>query len=439
MTNSERRISRQRAFLPMPGEARPDWWQLAEVARLMGFGDAFGYRQAADIFGEYARLSGMHNAGTRDLDISAHGDIDRRAYDNLAPFQWPQRRGEGPKTTRFFADGRFYTPDGRARFVATPYRAPAQAVSPAYPLVLNSGRIRDQWHTMTRTGKAARLTAHMAEPFVELHPANAARAGLVSGDIAEVRNANGRVLVRAVVTESQQQGSAFVPMHWTDEQASAARIDALVGGATDPISGQPELKHTGIAVRRFEARWHGFGVTMRKPSHDVADYVVTVPIARGFRVEMAGLAAPASWDELASQLIGVEAGGTEVLAYGDAAFGQHRLAVLRHGRLLGALFVGRHPLAMSRGFAGEHLGQPVAPEDRLRLLAGRAGGIQKDKGDIVCACLEVGRNEIIEAIVGKGARTVGEVGALVNAGTNCGSCRLEIGRLIDEASFAKAG
>ena len=161
VTNSERRMSRQRAFLSTPGEALPDWRQVAEVAKRMGFGGAFAWRSAVGIFAEYARLTAIENDGRRDLDLGAFADISDADYATLAPFQWPRRAGEAPAETRFFADGRFYHADGKARLVATPFRAPAARTSARFPFILNSGRIRDQWHTMTRTAKTPRLMAHI--------------------------------------------------------------------------------------------------------------------------------------------------------------------------------------------------------------------------------------------------------------------------------------
>src|SRR5690606_29035541 len=139
--------------------------------------------------------------------------------------------------TRFFAEGRFYHTDGKARFVAVGTAVPPQHVTEDFPLVLNTGRIRDQWHTMTRTGKSARLFSHLAEPFVEIHPDDARRLGISDADLVEIDNAHGSAIVRALVTERQTSGALFVPMHWTGELSGRARIDVLVPPVTDPQSG----------------------------------------------------------------------------------------------------------------------------------------------------------------------------------------------------------
>jgi assimilatory nitrate reductase catalytic subunit len=432
VTNSERRISRQRAFLNSPGEAMPDWLQIAEVARRMGFGAAFAYSGPADVFREYAQLTEAGNGGRRDLDLGGVADISGAAYDALPPFSWPRRRGEADAATRFFAGGRFYHPDGRARFVATPYRAPASAVSAAYPLALNTGRIRDQWHTMTRSGKSARLMAHMGEPYVEIHPADAEAAGLNPADVAIVESPSGRALLRVLISERQLRGSVFAPMHWTDRFASAGRIDALVSGATDPVSGQPELKFTPVAIRRFEAQWFAFAVSTRRPEAGEAEYLALSPAREGFRAELAGAAEPRDWADFAKTLLGFDA-GAETLGYRDAADGQHRVVAFERGRFIGAVFAAREPVALARGFITEQLGREIPAAERLRLLSGRPGAETRDRGPLVCACFEVGRNEILQAAQ-QGCRSVAEIGDKLRAGTNCGSCRSEIGRLVERVA-----
>src|SRR5215472_1993190 len=186
VTNSERRISRQRAFLPAPGEARPDWWILSEVAKRLGFGAAFDYKSAADVFREHAALSAFENDGARDFDIGALTALSDDAFDAMAPVQWPMRWGDLEPRERFFFDGGYYTNDRKARFVAPEVPALRTETNPGRPLRLNTGRIRDQWHTMTRTGLSPRLGAHLPEPFVEVHPDDANRFGIVDDSFARV-------------------------------------------------------------------------------------------------------------------------------------------------------------------------------------------------------------------------------------------------------------
>ena len=431
VTNSERRISRQRSFLTPPGEARADWWQMAEVAKRMGFADAFAWTSSAGIFAEYARLTATENDGTRDLDLSDVTALDTGAYDTLQPFQWPHKRA------RMFADGRFFTADRRARLVPTPYRAPASAPTNVYPLVLNTGRIRDQWHTMTRTAKTARLMSHIAEPFLEVHPDDARTFGLTAASLATVTSRHGTAILRVAVTKTQQNGVVFAPIHWTDQQSARARIDALIAGDVDPVSGQPELKATPVAVQPFAAAWYAFAVSARTPSVEGAAYWALARAPGGWRVEMACAQAPDDWEAHARRLLHIDA-EAELLSYRDATSGQFRCAAFEAERLIGALFVARAPVAVSRSWLCERLGTSLAsPQSRLAVLAGRGGAAEPDRGAIVCACFDVGQNQILSSLAA-GCRSVAAIGAATQAGTNCGSCRTEIGRLIDGARTQKA-
>jgi len=436
VTNSERRISRQRPFLPIPGEAKPDWWQICEVGKRMGFTEAFTYAGPAAIFSEHADLSGLENSGTRDFDIGAHATIDQASYDALIPFQWPLPSGGTAHETRFFAHGKFFTPDLRARFVATPVRASANTVTRNAPLLLNTGRIRDQWHTMTRTAKTPRLMNHIGEPFLEIHPRDAAARGLAPADLCEVSSPLGSVLLRTLITTRQAPGRVFAPMHWTGQYASKGRVGALIAAHVDPHSGQPELKRMPVQVKHFAAQFHGFAVSIKKPLDTPTEYWALAPARGGWRLEFSGTKSPADWAAFARALLGAD--NAELLAYRDTARTNYRFAAFAGGQFLGALFVGAEPVAVSRGWlAGLLLGPLMDASSRLAVLAGRAGQGIADQGAIVCACFEVGRNRITDAIVA-GAQTVSAVGAATGAGTNCGSCRAEIGGIVDATRLAHA-
>src|SRR5262245_7296306 len=265
VTNSERRISRQRAFLESPGEARPDWWIMGEVARRLGFGAGFNFNSAADIFREHAALSAFENDGARDFDIGALTSLSDEEFDAMAPVQWPIRQGAEPQA-RFFAEGGFFANDFKARFVAPEIPALRTETTPARPLRLNTGRIRDQWHTMTRTGESPRLGQHLPEPFVEVHPDDAARHGLADGDFARVTTDYGQCTLRVVVSARQQRGMLFAPIHWSGANATAARVGALVAPIIDPFSGQPENKATPASITPYEYVFRGFALS-RKPLH----------------------------------------------------------------------------------------------------------------------------------------------------------------------------
>ncbi|WEX11473.1 nitrate reductase [Chelativorans sp. AA-79] len=447
VTNSERRISRQRAFLFPPGEARPDWWQIAEVARRMGFNEAFAYSSPAEIFREHAALSALENDGARDFDIGAYAGVTAPAYQGLEPFQWPAPalresafegampgRAEGGDL-RFFADGGFYTPDRRARFVAI---SPTMrnVTEAAYPMVLNTGRVRDHWHTMTRTGKSVRLSAHLAEPYAEIHPEDALRFGIRGAELVRVESRHGTAVVRALVSNRQRRGSVFLPMHWTDQVAARGRVDALVAPVTDPVSGQPALKNVAVRMSSFKAAFYGFAVSRERPEAEGLDYWALARTTGGWRMELAHGALPESPDALLSKLVGFPA-GAEVIAYRDEQRGDHRLAMFNGERLVAALYLSPGPVSVSRGFAAEQLDAAHPdPRSRYRVVAGRTGSARPDIGAIVCSCFGVGADQIAAA-ARQGCRTVDAIGKTLSAGTNCGSCRAEI-RGIVEANRAVA-
>ena len=430
ITNSERRVSRQRSFLAAPGEARPDWWIISEVAKRMGFAQGFAYASAAEIFAEHAALSAFENNGARAFDIGAFAGIDRQSYDRMQPFQWPRPRPGAPREMRYFAAGRFYTSDRKARIVAVRPPSPRPG-DVAFPLVLNTGRVRDHWHSMTRTGRSPRLSQHIAEPFAEIHPDDARRFGIGDADIVRITSPQGAVLVRALVSARQSPGTVFVPMHWTDQFAACARIDTLVPAITDPHSGQPASKCVPASIERFAAVAYGFAVLSERPASLPAPYWAMARCAGGFRLELAFGEVSSDWPSFAASLFATS-NGTETLAYHDAGAGQHRFACFDGDRLLGALFLASEPVSVSRGWACEQLTkQHPSQRARMAVIAGRPGTGAVEPGATICSCFGVGANEIANAVA-RGCASIDAIGEALQAGTNCGSCRGEIRRIVDE-------
>jgi assimilatory nitrate reductase catalytic subunit len=426
VTNSERRISRQRAFLSLPGEAKPDWWIVSEVARRMGYGDAFVYESAADIFREHATLSAFENDGARDFDIGALSTVDDEAFDALDPIVWPAREGASGDT-RFFADGDFFTPDRRARFVAPEVPALRAGVSNEFPFVLNTGRVRDQWHTMTRTGLSPRLGQHMPEPFVEVHPDDAGALGLK--DFARVSTAHGEGIFRVAPSKSQQRGSLFAPIHWNDETASAARVCELVAPATDPYSGQPEAKATPASIAPVEFAFRGFALTRSPFAPPQGTWWARVALNGGVATLIASTEGPKLWREHAHDLMI----SSELAEYIDIPRGTYRAAAFRDGKLESCLFIGPADMAPSWDalnalFEGDTLGDA----QRRILLSGRAADRLADIGPVICACFGVGLTTIREAIASKSATNVEAIGKALRAGTNCGSCLPELKRIVHD-------
>jgi assimilatory nitrate reductase catalytic subunit len=353
------------------------------------------------------------------MDIGACANLSDQAYEALSPFQWPRPKNKRAMA-RMFGDGKFFTESGRANFIATPFQNPKGNISASFPLVLNTGRIRDQWHTMTRTGKSARLMAHMGEPFIEIHPSDAKVKRIAPASLVKVSSDRGEVILRALVTDKQQQGTVFAPMHWNDSNASLARIDALMAPHVDPVSGQPELKFTPVRISPFAATWYGFAVTIHRPSKIDADYWAEARADHGFRLELASNKAPQNWTDFAEGLLQ----SSQLMAYVDGQAGTYRYAAYENHVLVGAIFISRQPVAVARNWLAEQLGKVHSQAEAMRILAGRSGSTN-DCGSIICACNNVGKNSILSAIAG-GAYTVNAVGDVTRAGTSCGSCRAEI-------------
>ncbi|MBI3547285.1 MAG: molybdopterin-dependent oxidoreductase [Gammaproteobacteria bacterium] len=436
VTNSERRISRQRAFLAAPGEAKPDWWMLSEVAKRLGYEQHFNYQSAADIFREYAALSGFENEGQRDFDISAFGSLSSERYDTFEPIQWPVTHARPQGTARFFADGRFYTDNRKARFVAITPRAPVNATDVEYPLILNTGRTRDHWHTLTRTGLSPRLSAHAPEPYAEIHPQDAAQHQIQNGTLVSLSTRWGKMLARAQITPAQQRGSVFAPIHWNDQFALQARVDALANPVTDPISGQPEFKHTPVKLMPYAPAWQAFLLTRRRLNIPELSYCARAIGKDYWRYELAGDASPKDWPSWARTLLCTPVENNlraEWIEYLDAGIGHYRGARILGGRLDSCVFVAPTSDLPARDWlASLFARETLSDAERTHLLAGTLPS-QKSNADggIVCACFGIGKDTILNAIRENKLDTVAAVGEKLKAGTNCGSCIPEIKGLLN--------
>ncbi|MBX3529668.1 MAG: molybdopterin-dependent oxidoreductase [Rhizobiaceae bacterium] len=430
VTNSERRMSRQRPFLPLPGEARPDWHIVCDVARRMGFGDAFAYESPAAILREHAALSAFENDGARLFDIGALSGVTDRAYEAFAPRHWPAASRDD-RGARLLAHGAFPTPDGRARFVAVRQEGVARPVDAAFPIALNSGRLRDQWHTMTRTGAVPRLMANAPEPALELSPADAAIAGVSEGDLVRVTSPYGFARAKAKVAVGQRPGHVFLPMHWSGRLAANAAAGSLASPVTDAFSGQPELKHVPVRIEREAVAWAGTLVTGRDMRPTGLVHWSRRAVEGGWVYDLCGTETPDQGILLARGLLASHA-RDRLLEYRDRRGLTWRAAALNeHGGLAEALFVAPVGQLPSLDWLVSLLGsgELLAREARLALLSGRSPAPVISVGRTVCSCFGVGVNQIASAVAA-GCATLDEIGARLRAGTNCGSCRSEIRTLI---------
>lgn len=439
VTNSERCISRQRSFLPLPPEVLPDWRILTLVAGELGYARAFPYQSPAEIFREHAALSALAcrvSDGRQVFDIGALARLTEAGYNQLEPIQWPvtvDESGVVAGTPRLFCEGYFATDDGRARLVPILAGLPGQVATCRYPLVVNTGRIRDQWHTMTRTALASRLLTHRQEPFVEIHPDDALRYGVSEGALCRLTGPGPEPFIgRARLTSDQRPGEVFIPIHWSGRFASQSVATNLIGAVTDPVSGQPESKHGVASLQPVTCKWQAR--LMRRSASDklsmleeACNYWCYQPLAHCESWWLAG-SQTMDWESEAA----IWLAGEPQLVMADPAQGRFRAACVVDGRLEAVLMVDNDvnllpDLAwLDLCFAADRL----SPEQRQCLLAGRSVETE-EIGALVCSCFQVGERQIINAIRG-GQETVEALGQSLKCGTNCGSCVPEIRELLQD-------
>ncbi len=426
VTNSERRLSRQRRFIPPPGETKADWWIISKVARYMGFAKSFEYNSPDDIFREHAALSAFENEGSRDFDISG---LD---YD-FSPIQWPVNATNPDGTKRFFGQGTFFTDDKRANFVAVRTQAPANCPSKSYPLTLNTGRIRDQWHTMTRTGKSPRLNGHRDEPYITIHPQDADKYELYQKGFIVITSQWGDGLVRVRITDEQKKGQIFMPMHWNDTNAANAVVGRLVNPEVDPLSGQPELKHTPVEIKKWSPEWHGFLLSRNKIIPENVTYWCHSYQASCHILELADTGDMMKNNFLSHYFSHESA--PDALSFSNPASGQIRLAIIRDDKIDICLFVTQKGALPDRSwlqslFQSENLGSDISST----LLSGQPLDPTIVPGPIICSCFGISQKAILSAFANKHAKTVDDISDLLKAGSNCGSCKPEIKDLIANAN-----
>jgi ferredoxin-nitrate reductase len=332
MTNSERRVGLVRKALDPPGDALPDWEIFARVGRALGYRDAFAWRTAADVYAEFAAVTSGQPCDQSGL---SHERLRREG-----PLQWPCPSwgpdGDGHDgTVRLYGSGPFPI-GGRAHFAATPHSDPEDAPDATFPLVLTTGRLPGQWHTMTRTGKSPALLEADPEPFLELHPADAQRAGVDDGEKACVRGRRGETRLTVRVTETVPKGTCFAPFHWGALHLGPGEhpVNALTSGALDPISRQAELKACAVRVervgpRRRATRGSGRERLLVVGGGMAGQATIEAALAHrpsGFDVTLVGREPELPYDRvLLSRLLAGAVGEPDVLLRPAAWFEEHRI------------------------------------------------------------------------------------------------------------------
>ncbi|MFM5509120.1 molybdopterin-dependent oxidoreductase [Aeromonas rivipollensis] len=420
VTNSERTISRQRAFLPLPGEARPDWWALTRLARRLGFGEGFAYEHEHEIFCEHAALSGFENDGARQFDISGLARLSRAEFEALEPLSWPVNADWPRGRARLFEDGRFATPDGRARllplaqhFPPQPEAGPGEDLS----LLLNSGRLRDQWHTMTRTGHVPRLQEAEPWPRVRVGAASLLALGAREGDLVRLHNELGEALLLVGLDEGLREGEAFLPMHWTDSQCSQGAVNRLIAAVVDPLSGQPMFKQGRVQARAQATRWQGLWCG-RHDWREPVDWWARRPLPEGNCTLLASWSdSPQGlWQRLGSEghwlRLPLKEGWLALALAGD--------------RIEGILLVGERRPDIKVDLLASLLGTPLQAGALSQTLSLALAGESR----LVCSCLRVSEQRIVDAITRQGVGELAGLQALLGCGSNCGTCLPEIDKLL---------
>jgi len=436
VTNSERCISRVRAAVPPAGEARHDWQIVKDFAqrlgKRLGKPELLNYANTEAIFNE-------HRATTvgRDLDI---GGLSYALLEREGPQQWPLPHGATRGTQRLYADGVFPTANGKAKFVNTGYVPLSEDISARFPLHLNSGRLRDQWHGMSRTGTLGRLFSHVEEPLLAMNSADMGRRGLSHGDIVQVSSRRGKLVLRVEASEEMRAGQTFIPMHWGRQYMSGLGVNALTSDAFDPVSRQPELKHAAVQVEKLQLQWQM--VAMRKG--DALKRMSRLqPLLKNFEYAALGLfgrdeelvvlrvahTGPVPDALLADvdAILGLD-DAAEVMNYRDSKRGISKRALMEEGRLLGVRLTGE---TLARDWLKEVIAQgtdvkSLRPWLFAPLSAPPAG--QAQRGRIVCNCLDVSEQEILAEF--RSGLDLPAIQAKLKCGTECGSCVPELKRLV---------
>lgn len=423
VTNSDRTISRQRPFFEAPELAKGDWEILTLVAEKMGHADAFAYQHPADVFREHASLSCYENDNERCFDIGAFSDINAEDYDALRPQQWPIKRGQTKPSSRLFEDGIFFTDNRKANFISVAPKPPKSSITPDFPFRLNTGRVRDHWHTLTRTGISPRLSSHIEEPYVEIHPADAQAMGLANEELARVWNDMGEIYIKTQISDKQCKGSVFVPMHWNATSTPTACVSRLIPSVTDPYSGQPESKHAVVQLEKATVSWHGFLLSRASLDLPSTRYSHRNCIKSGWQYELL--------DDDLNSIDAIKAlleNAEDLIEYHDPSKHIHRVAGFVDKKLDYCLFISPINIALpDQKWIKGLLAEPeISAAQRSSLLSGKPPVAIEDQGKTICSCFNVGEKTILNAIKEHKISTVEDIGKCLQAGTNCGSCIPEL-------------
>ncbi len=442
VTNSDRTISRQRAFLDNSAfiNAKADWEIIKEVACEMGFEKEFNYKNPYEVFIEHCKLSAFENEvpskkhpshRLRAFNLSALSDLTIQEYNDFTPTQWPII-DKNKKSKRLFEDGKFFTKNHKANFISIIPEPPFNTPSSKYPLVFNTGRLRDLWHTMGRTAKTHKLLSHTSEPYLYLNEKDIIKYKLNENQLINAYNELGSITLRAKQDNKLKAGNCFAPIHWNNIYSSNCAVNTLIPSIVDPISGQPEFKHSAIAIKPSDINLQGFLYSDKKIEKkilDKFDFWVEVKSLHNFRYEI-GLK-----DEIIdfkNFILDLDISPKDKeLFYIDETMRDYRYSNMRQDNLKIVLFLNKNYNNLP---SREYLGSLFDDKTFQKLLKKQAknniimgyDSKQEDNGAIICSCFGVGEKTIKRAIKEHNLKSVSEISKLLKAGTNCGSCLPEL-------------
>ncbi|WP_196137280.1 molybdopterin-dependent oxidoreductase [Aliikangiella sp. G2MR2-5] len=479
VTNSERRLSRQRAFMEPVGEAKPDWWIICEVAKAMGFSKAFNYSNVAQIFNEHITLLNESYPLTGSIALKPLQDLTSEHYDRMVPVQWPQTDNQsivlGGQSALF--DCRFHTRSKRPEMIAVNYwrsvedlnsnkvsllsqsHLTSSKTKPGF--ILNSGRIRDQWHTMTRTELATELNHHVVEACVSMHPIDAAENKINDASFVELSSFQKSMIIRANYSYEVARGQLFIPMHFANNHLSSGGVNQLVDRQCDPQSGQPAFKQSRVSIKPVNMQSEATLVSPfffeELPFH----YWYRIKIRGGYRYSLAlEETIDEAYKKLYCWLMGrtylhsFEENRTRQLLRGEGKRLQNasenrsiirqgkysekvrRLAILEEGSLLAAFQIGQVGNKVSTPWMDSLLEGPLTLSQKAALVAG-SSELKEINRDYLCLCAKVSRSYIEHEIKSLDSITCAkeeknkeqlleEVIRTTGAGKGCGSCIAEI-------------
>ena len=444
VTNTERRITHVRPAVTAPGEARADWDIAVDFARRLGTrldngrdgSKLFPYMQPEDVFAE-------HRESTRGRDLDITG-LSYAVLDAQGPQQWPFPEGAVSGQARLYSDGVFVKPGGKAVFANVQYRPVAEKTDARYPLHLITGRLRDQWHGMSRTGNVPQLFNHVEEPLLSMHASDMGRRDIASGDLVKVTSRRGSLVLRAQASDDVMPTQTFIPMHWGSQYMNGLGCNSLTIPAVDPVSRQPELKHAAIKVEKLTLPWQM--VAMRRCDDltvldrvrellECFEYASCGLYGRNPGIVILRAAHQQAPDKAMIQHLDEVLDMTDAsktISYTDPKRHISKRILVESGEVIGLRLLGE---TLAAGWLKEVMVQGRLTDELRRwalapLSAPPIGG--KSRGRIVCNCLDVSESEI-QAVMTEGGATLETLQSRLKCGTECGSCVPELRRLVTSA------